>query len=206
MNKKIVKADKNPLDFDIKKQAQTPKENKKVVVGEQKKSPYLFRHFLNRMSTLSGVKKAKRVGRGMGSGKGKTSGRGDKGQRARGQAPVLRLIIKNLIRKIPKRGMTGKPVTTFTLTMSMLKELVDKYQLKSVDREIIFEKLNTPKKYTTVKVVSSDTVESMPQITLKVDKISKTAIEFIEKNKGTVEMIPFISKTMKLAEKKAAKL
>jgi large subunit ribosomal protein L15 len=153
---------------------------------DKKKIVYLCKHFLSRMNTLKGTQKAKRVGRGKGSGKGKTSGRGDKGQYARNQAPALRLIIKNLIRKLPKRGMAGKPVETLSLNMDQVRHLAEKHQLQSISTEKFFELLNTPKKYKKVKVIHNLSVEKIPSIHLEIDNISETAKSFIEKNGGKV--------------------
>jgi large subunit ribosomal protein L15 len=153
---------------------------------DRKKIVYLCKNFLSRMNTLKGTKEAKRVGRGKGSGKGKTSGRGDKGQYARNQAPALRLIIKNLIRKLPKRGMAGKPIETLTLNMEQLKNLMEKNQLKQINKEKIFELLNTPKKYKKVKIIHNINVEKIDKISIEIDNISETAKNFIEKNGGKV--------------------
>ena len=158
----------------------------KQEMDDKKKVVYLCKHFLSRMNPLKGTKEAKRVGRGKGSGKGKTSGRGDKGQYARNQAPALRLIIKNLIRKLPKRGMAGKPVDTLSLNMDQLNHLIEKHQLKSISTGKIFELLNTPKKYKKVKIIHHLGIEKIKSINLEVDNISANAKAFIESNGGKV--------------------
>jgi large subunit ribosomal protein L15 len=165
----------------VKKQETKEEEKKKIV--------YLCRNFLNHMNKIKGTKDATRVGRGKGSGKGKTSGRGDKGQYARNQAPALRLIIKNLIRKLPKRGMPGKPVTTLTINMEQLKRLVENNDLKEVNNETVFKLLNSPKRFDKVKLIHNINVDKIPAVTLNINKISESAKAFIEKNKGKVSLI-----------------
>jgi large subunit ribosomal protein L15 len=156
---------------------------------EKKKVVYLCRNFLNRMDKLKGTKKAKRVGRGKGSGKGKTSGRGDKGQYARNQAPALRLIIKNLIRKLPKRGMAPKPVTTLTINMEQLKRLVEKNDLKVVNNQVIFKLLNAPKRFNKVKLIHNVNVDKISAVTLDINGVSQQAQQFIESHKGKINIV-----------------
>ena len=156
---------------------------------EEKKTVYLCRNFLNHMNKIKGNREATRVGRGKGSGKGKTSGRGDKGQYARNQAPALRLIIKNLIRKLPKRGMAPKPVSILTINMEQLKRMVEKNDLKEVNNETVFKLLNSPKRFDKVKLIHNVNVEKIPAVTLNINKASETAKAFIEKNKGKINLI-----------------
>ena len=163
----------------------TKKENQEE---DKKKVVYLCRNFLNHMNKIKGTKDATRVGRGKGSGKGKTSGRGDKGQYARNQAPALRLIIKNLIRKLPKRGMAPKPVSILTINMEQLKRLAEKNNLKEFNNETIFKLLNAPKRFNKVKLIHNVNVDKIPALTLNFDKVSETAKAFIEKNKGKITL------------------
>ena len=85
-------------------------------------------------STLTSRKKPKRLGRGSGSGLGKTAGRGVKGQKSRsgvaingfegGQMP--------LYRRLPKRGFKNRfNKKVQTISFSRLKELVDKNIIKN---------------------------------------------------------------------------
>lgn len=74
----------------------------------------------------------KRVGRGIGSGHGKTSTRGQKGQRARtgsGKRPGFEGGRNPLIRSIPKRGFrqkaTGRPLPTEVINLEELNKLTD---------------------------------------------------------------------------------
>jgi len=156
---------------------------------EKKKIVYLCKNILNKMRPLLGTKDKKRLGRGKGSGKGKTSGRGDKGQYARNQAPALRLIIKNLIRKLPKRGMAGKVVTQWEINMDQLKNLSEKNNNNQWDTNGILTAVKAPKKYKTVKVIHNLNTEKIPGLQLNVDKISEGAKTFIESHKGSVSLI-----------------
>lgn len=167
----------------IAKETKTTEKKIEKKTVEQKKIVYLRRNLLSLMFKLKGTHRAKRVGRGKGSGKGKTSGRGDKGQYARNQAPALRLIIKNLIRKLPKRGMAAKPVTTLTITTENLNNLIEKNNLEIVNNEVIFNLLNTAKKYKEVKIIHNLNVQKIKPVKLEVNKISSQAQEFLTKNK-----------------------
>jgi large subunit ribosomal protein L15 len=160
-----------------------------MVEKEEKKIVYLRKNLLALMNKLKSHKRSKRVGRGKGSGKGKTSGRGDKGQYARNSAPALRLIIKNLIRKLPKRGMVAKPVEILTITTETLKNLVEKNKLNNINNQVIFNLLNTPKRFKQVKLIHSVGVDSIEPITIELNKISQQAQEFLNKNKSSVKII-----------------
>ena len=138
------------------------------------------------LSTTSKVKTKKiRVGRGIGSGKGKTSGRGVKGQKSRsgvaiksfegGQMP--------LFRRLPKRGFN--PINKNKVAILNLKKiqgLID----KKVISEIEILNLETLKKlkiignnYNKIKILGSGELKS--KINVSVDFISNSAKEKLEK-------------------------
>ena len=138
------------------------------------------------LNTTSKVKAKKtRVGRGIGSGKGKTSGRGVKGQKSRsgvaiksfegGQMP--------LFRRLPKRGFNPINKNRIAiLNLSKIQELIDKKILSEAD--II--NLETLKKlkiiknsYNKVKILGSG--EPKSKINVSVDFISNSAKEKLEK-------------------------
>ena len=138
------------------------------------------------LNTTSKVKAKKtRVGRGIGSGKGKTSGRGVKGQKSRsgvaiksfegGQMP--------LFRRLPKRGFNPINKNRIAiLNLSKIQELIDKNILSEAD--II--NLETLKKlkiiknsYNKVKILGSG--EPKSKINVSVDFISNSAKEKLEK-------------------------
>jgi len=87
--------------------------------------------------------KSKRVGRGMGSGLGKTSGRGQKGQKARSGGGVRRGFEGGqtpLYRRLPKRGFTNihaKNYTEVTLTMLSKSKATDVSAESLLDEGII---------------------------------------------------------------------
>jgi large subunit ribosomal protein L15 len=99
---------------------------------------------LNELFDLPGAKKRKkRVGRGIGSGKGKTSGRGVKGQKARagvaingfegGQMP--------LIARLPKRGFNCPSSTTYiAVNFAIVNRLLEAKKIteaSSIDKEVL---------------------------------------------------------------------
>lgn len=130
----------------------------------------------------------KRVGRGPGSGKGKTSGRGENGQLSRagggkragfegGQTP--------LARRLPKLpGFTNiNRVEYVPVNVKVLEDLFEAGEV--VDRDTLIEK-NIIKRYEGLVKVLGDG-ELTKALTVKVDKVSKSAQEKIEAAGGKVE-------------------
>lgn len=150
----------------------------KDAIEEHSKKIFLSKSFLSKRSKLSGSKKKLRVGRGIGSGKGKTCGRGYNGQKSKEQAPVLRMAIKNLIRKIPKRGMSGKVSNLLTITTEQLFNVVCKLDknFNEINNEIILKTLKSPKKYSEIKVImkSGFDMTQFPKFDLNVSKLSES--------------------------------
>jgi large subunit ribosomal protein L15 len=136
----------------------------------------------------------KRVGRGIGSGKGKTSGRGHKGQKSRsgvaiksfegGQMP--------LYRRLPKRGFKQKSDKKYIAKIN-LKNLQQVIQNKKIlsDKEINLSDLQkskiVSKKYNKLKLLGSG--ELKVKFDIKVNFISKSAKSKIEKLGGKVSLI-----------------
>ena len=132
----------------------------------------------------------KRVGRGLGSGLGKTSGRGGKGQTARSGGGV-RLGFEGgqmpLARRLPKRGFkNAKFMAEYTI--------VNVYDLEAFDNgaEITAEALLEAGIITKIlpyglKVLGDG--ELSKSVTVKANKFSKTAAEKIEKAGGKAEVI-----------------
>jgi len=132
--------------------------------------------------------KMKRVGRGLGSGHGRTSCRGHKGQKARsggsvppgfegGQMPIQR--------RLPKRGFTNifkKPIAVVNV-----KDLGAFEPNSTLDIENLKNAGLVRKTDAGVKVLGKGDI-SHP-ITLKVNKVSKTARDKIEAAGGTVELL-----------------
>ena len=133
-----------------------------------------------------------RVGRGIGSGKGKTSGRGVKGQKSRsgvaiksfegGQMP--------LYRRLPKRGFNPiyrKEITI--LNLEKIQKLIDKksIQLNETLNSQLLKKLKIiNKKSTKLKILGSGDIKS--KINIEADLASKSAIEKLEKIGGTIRL------------------
>jgi large subunit ribosomal protein L15 len=134
-------------------------------------------------------KKAKRVGRGEASGWGRTSGRGDKGQRSRsgggtkagfagGQMPLQR--------RLPKRGFTNIFRTTYSiLNVGALSEKFSSGD--TVDIGALIEKGLVKKKKRPVKVLGKGDI-SMP-LTVRANMFTKGARAKIEAAGGKAEVV-----------------
>ncbi len=146
---------------------------------------------LNNLKRLN--KKKTRVGRGIGSGKGKTSSRGHKGQKSRsgvaiksfegGQMP--------LYRRLPKRGFnTLKQNDVAILNLSKIQSMFDKSKnnLKdSLDLKILKDKNLINKKYLKLKILGTGDVKANIEITAH--SASKQALEKIKKAGGKINII-----------------
>ena len=146
------------------------------------------------LNTLVKINKKKvRVGRGIGSGKGKTSSRGHKGQKSRsgvaiksfegGQMP--------LYRRLPKRGFKSfKKTEIAILNLSKIQTIFDKEKnnLKnSLDLKILKEKNLINKKFLQLKILGTGDLKKSVEITA--DYASKKALEKIEKAGGKLSLI-----------------
>ena len=133
-----------------------------------------------------------RVGRGIGSGKGKTSGRGVKGQKSRsgvaiksfegGQMP--------LYRRLPKRGFNQfKKNKVGSINLDKIQKLFDENKINSeikIDINIL-KKLNViSKKYNKIKILGNGEIKK--KIEINVDYISKSAQEKLKKIGATVNL------------------
>ena len=138
-------------------------------------------------------KKKIRVGRGIGSGKGKTSSRGHKGQKSRsgvaiksfegGQMP--------LYRRLPKRGFKSlNKNTTAILNLSKIQGIIDKSKndIKDVlDLKILKEKNLVNKKFLKLKILGTGEIKKTLQISAHF--ASKQASSKIEKAGGKINII-----------------
>ena len=133
-----------------------------------------------------------RVGRGIGSGKGKTSGRGVKGQKSRsgvaiksfegGQMP--------LYRRLPKRGFNpiGKKNIAI-LNLEKIQSYIDKKTLKSSDiiNSNLLKKLKLINKSSSkLKIVGAGDIKD--KINIEADLASKSAVEKLEKLGGSIQI------------------
>ncbi|MDE1150910.1 MAG: 50S ribosomal protein L15 [Micavibrio sp.] len=147
------------------------------------------------------------VGRGIGSGKGKTGGRGVKGQKARtgvaikgfegGQSP--------LARRMPKRGFTNRNKLHYAeINLSDLQEAFDSKKLsasKTVDLATLLEAGVLSKKLDGLKVLGNGTLKT--KATILATKASKAAVEAVEKAGGKLDLLP--AKVNKLLKPKKDK-
>ena len=146
---------------------------------------------LNNLTKIN--KKKIRVGRGIGSGKGKTSSRGHKGQKSRsgvsiksfegGQMP--------LYRRLPKRGFKSLNKNKIAiLNLSKIQNIFEKSKNKLqniLDLKILKEKKLVNKKFIKLKVLGSGEIKKNIQITAHF--ASKTALEKVEKAGGKLNIL-----------------
>ena len=138
-------------------------------------------------------KKKIRVGRGIGSGRGKTSSRGHKGQKSRsgvaiksfegGQMP--------LYRRLPKRGFkTIRRSSVAVLNLSKIQQILDKSKndLKSsLDIKILKEKKLINKRFSKLKILGTGEIKK--NIEISAHYASKQALAKIEKAGGKINLI-----------------
>lgn len=138
-------------------------------------------------------KKKIRPGRGIGSGKGKTSGRGHKGQKSRsgvaiksfegGQMP--------LFRRLPKRGFKSLQKKNIAiLNLSKLQNFFEQKKItleENLDLKLLQNKKIVSKKYEKLKILGSGEIKN--KVNLTANFISKQAKEKIEKIGGKLTLI-----------------
>ena len=132
------------------------------------------------------TKQRKRLGRGQGTGLGKTAGRGHKGYKSRSGSsirPGFEGGQMPLHRRLPKRGFTNIFKKQFGIVN--LKDLDQFDDGATVDRQALQEKGLVGKKYDMVKVLG--TGEIAKKLTIKVDKVSESARKKIEVAGGKIE-------------------
>lgn len=149
---------------------------------------------LNEIAPKEGsVKLRTRVGRGIGSGKGKTSAKGQKGQKSRsgvaikgfegGQMP--------LYRRLPKRGFNAiNPKHYAELTLAKLQQFIDAKKLDikvTVDEDTLVKSGVVRRKKDGIRLLAKGTLTS--KVTLNITGATKSATEAVEKAGGKVELI-----------------
>jgi large subunit ribosomal protein L15 len=147
---------------------------------------------LNELAPKPGSKQApKRVGRGMGSGTGKTAGSGQKGQKARsgvalngfegGQNP--------LYRRLPKRGFVNiHRIEYQEVTTGKIQEFITSKKVVSTEvitKEVMVSSGLVRRTNAPIKLLVGG--ELSDAINIEVDRASKAAVALIEKNKGSVK-------------------
>ena len=134
-----------------------------------------------------------RVGRGIGSGKGKTSGRGVKGQKSRsgvaiksfegGQMP--------LYRRLPKRGFNSINKNKIgKLNLGDLQLLIESKRIKSsekIDIKYLHSSKILKKKYEKIKILGQGEIKD--KLNLEVHYLSKSAKEKLSKNGSTIKIL-----------------
>jgi len=144
---------------------------------------------LSNLSPAAGsVKNRKRIGRGAGSGLGKTSGRGHKGQNSRsggGVKPGFEGGQMPLQRRLPKRGFT--PLNKKVYALVNLRDLETFEAGSVVDPEMLVNAGFIKAVCDGVKVLADG--ELTKAITVKAHKFSKSAASKIEAAGGTVEVL-----------------
>ena len=144
---------------------------------------------LNELQSAPEAKSRKRVGRGPGSGLGKTSGRGQKGQKSRSGASIPAWFQGGqspLYRRLPKRGFTNArfKVEYATINLSDLNKFEDG---AVVTPELLKEMGLLKNQLDGVKVLGNGTLDK--KLTVKAHRFSESAREAIEKIGGKVEVI-----------------
>ena len=145
------------------------------------------------LNNRSKINKTKiRVGRGIGSGKGKTSGRGVKGQKSRsgvaiksfegGQMP--------LYRRLPKRGFNSiAKVNIAILNLDKIQSYIDKNRIKiseTLNSDLLKKLRLINKNSLKLKILGSGSIKD--KINIEADLASKSAIEKLEKAGGSIQI------------------
>ncbi|MEO1920078.1 MAG: 50S ribosomal protein L15 [Paracoccaceae bacterium] len=148
---------------------------------------------LNQLSDNPGAtKRAKRVGRGPGSGTGKMGGRGIKGQKSRsgvtiggfegGQMP--------LYMRLPKRGFNMRnPKKHAVINLGILQKFIDEKKIdakKDITEDVLIESGLVRRKLDGVRLLAKGELTS--KINLTVTGASKSAVEAVEKAGGSVTL------------------
>ena len=144
---------------------------------------------LNELKYTEGARRnSKRIGRGHGSGWGKTAGKGSKGQNARsgggvalgfegGQTPIWR--------RLPKRGFTNFTRKEYSIVnVELLNRFEDGAEITP---ELLKQAGLVRKELDGVKILGVGELEK--KLTVKANKFSKSAVEAIEKAGAKVEVI-----------------
>ena len=134
------------------------------------------------------VRKVKRLGRGPGSGTGKTAGRGHKGQRSRSGKkihPSFEGGQMRLMRRLPKRGFTNLFRKTYQIVN--LRDLAGWDEEMVVDAGTLAERKLIRKSTAPVKILGEGEVDRPMKIS--VNKVSESARRKIEAAGGSVEVI-----------------
>lgn len=151
---------------------------------------------------------SKRVGRGIGSGKGKTAGRGHKGQKSRAGATIKGFEGGQmpLYRRVPKRGFTNIFRKRYAeVNIGRLQQAIDDKKIdakKTIDSEILIASGVVQRLHDGVRLLAKGGLNA--KVTIEVSGASKAAVELVEKAGGKVVIVELKTKS-KRSEKKANK-
>ena len=145
---------------------------------------------LHELVANEGAKQTKkRVGRGPGSGLGKTSGKGQKGQKARsggGKGAVFEGGQLPLYRRLPKRGFSNAKFKTVYATVNL--DDLNRFENGTVVTPALLKETGIVKKgLDGIKVLGEGTLEK--KLTIQANKFSGSALEKIEKSGSKAEVI-----------------
>ena len=133
-----------------------------------------------------------RVGRGIGSGKGKTSGRGVKGQKSRSGVAIKSFEggQRPLYRRLPKRGFNPILKNNIAiLNLNKIQSYIDKKNIKTSDllNSDLLKKLKLINKNSNkLKILGSGEIKD--KINIEADLASKSAIQKLEKIGGSIQI------------------
>ena len=143
-------------------------------------------------SLIKNNKKKIRVGRGIGSGKGKTSSRGHKGQKSRsgvaiksfegGQMPLYRRVPKRCFNPISSKNIA-------ILNLEKIQSLIAKKSIKTTEilNSVALKKLKLiDKNSVKLKILGSGEIKD--KINIEADLASKSAVEKLEKIGGSIQL------------------
>ena len=148
---------------------------------------------LNEIKDNEGARKSrKRVARGIGSGSGKTAGRGQKGQKARsgvavngfegGQMPIYR--------RLPKRGFKNPFAKEYAVVnLDTIQKAVDagKLNANSIDVKSLMESGIVSKQLDGIRLLARGAITT--SVTISVNSASKAAVAAVEKAGGKVTVV-----------------
>ncbi len=134
------------------------------------------------------TKNSKRVGRGHGSGLGKTAGRGHKGAGSRSgnkKRPWFEGGQMSLARRLPKRGFSNFPFRKEVQIVNL--DAIDGLGMPDVDIDIMYEQGLIHNTTATVKVLANGDLSKA--VNISANTFSKAAVEKIEKAGGTATFL-----------------
>ncbi|MBR4230741.1 MAG: 50S ribosomal protein L15 [Bacilli bacterium] len=145
---------------------------------------------LENLPKTAELKASKRVGRGPGSGMGKTSTRGENGQKSRSGAsikPWFQGGQSPLYRRIPKRGFNNARFTTryAIINLSDLNKFFKDGDV--VSEEVLKERGIIKKRLSGIKILGNGNLEK--KLTIKANRFTTTAVSKIEEAGGKAEVI-----------------